>query len=140
MSVKFREVLYLIGTIVPSLLGLVVMFSGIEQGVADNIGQVFAGLVTLLGATAPATAAVMTRKQVKDGTLSASPMETVITGVSQVVQAQKKADEEVIKVKELLQGAISNVPVLGPMASQIVEEVPTPSEVLGSLTSAILRK
>ena len=140
MSTKFREVLYLVGTIVPSILGLVVMFTGIEQGVADNLAQVFAGLVTLLGAAAPATAAVVVRKQTKDGTLNSTPMESVITGVTEVVKAQKKADEEVVRVKELLQDAMSTVPVLGPMASQIVEEVPTPSEIAGSLTAAILRR
>lgn len=140
MSTKFREVLYLVGAIVPSLLGLIVMFTGIEQGAADHIAQIFAGLVTLLGAAAPATAAVVVRKQTKDGTLTSAPIDKVITGVTEVVKAQQKADQEVERVKELLQGAVVSIPALGPIATQIIEEVPTPTEVLGSLTSAILRK
>ena len=142
MSVKFRETLYLIGAIVPALLGLIVLYGGITQGAADNFAQVVTGLITMMGATAPATAAVMTRKQVKEGVLDASPMETVITGVTQVVEAQKKADDEIERVKAILQEAVGGMPVLGPIASDIVDDIPTLSEaveqVQGSLTAQIL--
>ena len=65
---------------------------------------------------APATAAAVVRKQNKQGAFETSPMENVVTGVTQVVEAQQKADQEVERVKNLLSEAVSSVPMLGPMA------------------------
>ena len=140
MSPKARETLYLIGTMIPAIVGILVMWTGVSQEGADNLAQVITGLITLLGAGAPATAAAVVRKQNKQGTFETSPMENVITGVTQVVEAQQKADEEVERVKNLLSEAVATVPVLGPAASSAIRELPSVSEVTGSLTSEILRR
>ena len=140
MSPKARQSLYLIGTAVPAVLGLLVMWSGVSQEGADNMAQVFTGYPTLVGAGAPATAAAVVRKQNKQGTFQTSPMENVITGVGQVVEAQQKADQEVERVKNLLSEAVSSVPMLGPMASTVIDDIPSASQVTGSLTSQILRR
>ena len=140
MSPKARETLYLIGTMIPAIVGILVMWTGVTQEGADNMAQVVTGLITLVGAGAPATAAAVVRKQNKQGTFQTSPMENVITGVGQVVEAQQKADQEVERVKNLLSEAVSNVPMLGPAASNMIRELPSVSEVSGSLTSQVLRR
>ena len=140
MSPKARETLYLIGTMIPAIVGILVMWTGVSQEGADNLAQVITGLITLLGAGAPATAAAVVRKQNKQGTFETSPMENVITGVTQVVEAQQKADEEVERVKNLLSEAVASVPVLGPAASSAIRELPSVSDVTGSLTLEILRR
>lgn len=140
MSPKARETLYLIGTMIPAIVGILVMWTGVSQEGADNLAQVVTGLITLVGAGAPATAAAVVRKQNKQGTFQTSPMENVITGVGQVVEAQKKADQEVERVKDLLSDAVASVPMLGPAASNAIRELPSVSEVTGSLTSEILRR
>lgn len=140
MSPKARETLYLIGTMIPAIVGILVMWTGITQEGADNLAQVVTGLITLVGAGAPATAAAVVRKQNKQGTFQTSPMENVITGVGQVVEAQKKADEEVERVKNLLSDAVVNVPMMGPAAAAAIRELPSVSEVTGSLTSQVLRR
>lgn len=140
MSPKARETLYLIGTMIPAIVGILVMWTGVSQEGADNLAQVITGFITLIGAGAPATAAAVVRKQNKQGTFETSPMENVITGVTQVVEAQQKADEEVERVKNLLSEAVASVPVLGPAASSAIRELPSVSDVTGSLTSEILRR
>lgn len=140
MSPKARETLYLIGTMIPAIVGILVMWTGVTQEGADNLAQVVTGLITLVGAGAPATAAAVVRKQNKQGTFQTSPMENVITGVGQVVEAQKKADEEVERVKNLLSDAVVNVPMMGPAAAAAIRELPSVSEVTGSLTSQVLRR
>ena len=97
-------------------------------------------MLTLAGASAPATAAAVVRKQNKQGAFETSPMENVVSGVTQVVQAQQKADQEVERVKDLLSDAVASVPMLGPAASNAIRELPSVSEVTGSLTSEILRR
>ena len=140
MSPKARQSLYLIGTAVPAVLGLLVMWSGVSQEGADNMAQVLTGLLTLAGASAPATAAAVVRKQNKQGAFETSPMENVVTGVTQVVEAQQKADQEVERVKNLLSEAVSSVPMLGPMATTVIDDIPSVSQATGSLTSQILRR
>jgi hypothetical protein len=116
------------------------MWSGVSQEGADNMAQVLTGLLTLAGASAPATAAAVVRKQNKQGAFETSPMENVVSGVTQVVEAQQKADQEVERVKDLLSEAVSNVPMLGPVAANVIDDIPSVSQVTGSLTSQILRR
>ncbi|QJD52568.1 holin [Mycobacterium phage AN9] len=124
MSPKIRETLYYVGTLVPGILGIALIWGGIDAGAAANVGDIVAGALNLIGATAPATAAVKVNRQRKDGTLTASPVEQVTKGVEQVLAAKQTAEAEVERVKQALETAANGaVPQLGPLASQILNGV-----------------
>ncbi|QBP31397.1 holin [Mycobacterium phage Miramae] len=128
MSPKVRESLYYVGTIIPALLGLGMIWGGIDAGAADSIGDIITGALALLGATAPATAAVKVNKQRKDGTLEPlAPVEQVVNGVQAVIAAQQSAQAELDRVKDAVTGAIGIIPgvlpQLGPLAQQAVDAV-----------------
>lgn len=126
MSPKVRETLYYLGTVIPGILGIALIWGGIDAGAAESIQSILVGALNLIGAAAPATAAVKVRQQRKDGTLSASPVEQVTKGVEQVLAAKQAAEAEVEKVKQALETAVSGaVPVLGPLAAQVINSVPT---------------
>ncbi|ASW31357.1 holin [Mycobacterium phage Lokk] len=121
MSPKVRESLYYLGTLVPGVLGIALIWGGIDAGAAQNIGDIIAGALNLIGATAPATAAVKVNQQRRDGTLSTSPVDQVAKGVEQVLAAQQTAQAEVERVKQALEAAVTGaVPALGPLANQII--------------------
>lgn len=121
MTPKIRESLYYVGTIVPAIIGLALIWGGIDQASADSIGDIIAGVVSLLGAGAPATAAAKVRQQRKDGTFDTpSPAEAVVKGVEAVVAAQQTAQAEFDRVTQVLTSAANVVPNLGPLASQIL--------------------
>ncbi|AER49849.1 holin [Mycobacterium phage LHTSCC] len=128
MSPKIRESLYYVGTIIPALLGLGMIWGGIDAGAASSIGDILAGALALIGATAPATAAVKVNKQRKDGTLEPlAPVDQVVNGVQAVIAAQHAAQAELDRVKDAVTGAIGVIPgvlpQLGPLAQQAVDAV-----------------
>uniref|UniRef100_A0AAU8GQK8 Holin n=1 Tax=Mycobacterium phage BabyBack TaxID=3158877 RepID=A0AAU8GQK8_9CAUD len=130
MSPKVRQTLYYIGTIIPALLGIALIWGGIDAGVAENIGNILTGALNLIGAAAPATAAVKVNQQRKDGTLATNAVDQVVKGVEQIVAAKQAAEAEVTKVQEAIGGVLSDVQRaaesvnLGPLASQIINQLP----------------
>lgn len=70
---KTRQTLYLLGSLATGLISLAVLWGAVEQGVADHLGEMIAGLLGLAGATTPALAASKTSEQRKDGTFTKSP-------------------------------------------------------------------
>ncbi|AIS73587.1 holin [Mycobacterium phage VohminGhazi] len=124
MNPKVRQSLYYVGTIVPGVLGIALLWGGIDAGAADNIGLVVSGVLNILGASAPATAAVTVGKQRKDGTLTGSPVESVVKGVEQVLAAQQTTQAEVEQVRQAIESAVTGaVPALGPLAQQVINSV-----------------
>jgi hypothetical protein len=131
MSPKFRQALYYLGTIVPGVLGLALIWGGIDQGAADNLGSIIAGVLAMLGATAPATAAVKVNQQRKDGTLDdLSPSEQVAKSVQSVIEAQVSANSEAEKVKQVISGAVATVSGLGPLVQQILNAHSAPPDMM----------
>lgn len=121
MSPKIRETLYYLGTIIPALLGIGLIWGGIDEGAADSIGDIIAGVIALAGASAPATAAAKVHQQRKDGTFdSLAPVDQIARSVEQVVAAKHAAEAEFDRVQQVIGAAVSQVPVLGPLASQIL--------------------
>ena len=122
MSPKIRQSLYYLGAMVPSVLGFLLIWGGIDQGAADNLGQIVAGIINMVGAAAPATAAVKVGQQRKDGTFDTpSAADRVISGVQEALAQQQAAQDELDRVKDAVAGAIGAIPVLGPLASQVLE-------------------
>ncbi|ALF00877.1 holin [Mycobacterium phage Serenity] len=121
MSPKIRQTIYLLGTAAPALLGIALIWGGLDAESAADIGDIIAGVVSILVSGAPAVAAGTVRSQRKDGTLSTSPVDQVTKGVEQVLAARQNAEDEVAKVKQALETAVSGaLPQLGPLATQIL--------------------
>lgn len=126
MTPKIRQTIYQLGAIIPALLGLALIWGGIDQGAADSMSQIITGLVALLGAGAPAVAASTVAKQRQDGTLDVlSPADQVVNGVQAVLQAQTAATAELDKIKQAVTSAVGVIPGIGPLAQQIINAVPT---------------
>ena len=126
MSSKIRQTLYYLGTIIPGVIGIALIWGGIDSGVADNISQLVVGVLSLLGAGAPATAAVKVSQQRKDGTLDSSPVEAVVKNVNAIINAQAEATADLEKVKQAVTGAVGVIPGIGPLAQQVINSVHVP--------------
>ncbi|QTF81434.1 holin [Mycobacterium phage TarsusIV] len=129
MSPKVRQTIYYLGTLVPGVLGIALIWGGIDAGAADNLGDIIAGVLNLIGAGAPATAAVKVNSQRKDGTLSASPVEQATKAVEQVLAARDAAQAQVDQVTQAVGSVLNDVQLaanavnLGPLAAQIINGV-----------------
>jgi hypothetical protein len=86
MNPKARQILYSIGTIATGVLTLLVIFHIIDAGTAANLTSVIGALGGLFGTAAVGTAAVMTQKQINNGTLTAhgTPVERAVGGLQDV--------------------------------------------------------
>jgi hypothetical protein len=127
MSPKIRQTIYQLGTIIPAVLGIALVWGGIDDGAANSIAQIITGLVSLLGAGAPAIAATKVSQQTKDGTFDdVSPADAVVNGVQAVIQAQADASAELDKVKQAVTNAVGVIPGMGPLAAQIINNLPIP--------------
>ena len=128
MNPKIAQTVYAIGTIIPAILSIGLIWGGLDQGVADGVNQLTAGVVALLCGVAPATATVRVAKQRKDGTFDVlAPVDQVVTGVQAVLNAQTQAISDVEKVKQAISDAVSiapaaiaTIPALGPLAQQVI--------------------
>jgi len=125
MSPKIRESLYQLASVLLAGLGLAQVWGGVDGGTVDNINQIVTGLLTLLGAGAPAVAAKKVNTQRKDGTLdTVAPADQVINGVQAVIEARAAAQAEVDRVKQAVNDIAATVPVLGPLATQVINSIP----------------
>ncbi|AHG24054.1 holin [Mycobacterium phage LittleGuy] len=126
MSPKVRETLYYLGTIIPGVVGIALIWGGLDAGSAESIGDILVGVLTLLGASAPAVAAKKVNEQRKDGTLlPQAPVDQVVSGVTAILETQAKAQAELDRVKSVVAGAASIVPGVGPLAAQVINSIPT---------------
>jgi drug/metabolite transporter (DMT)-like permease len=127
MSPKLRESLYYLGTIITGVLGVALVWGGIDAGAAENIGDILAGFLALIGASAPAVAAKKVSEQRKDGTLDVvSPADAVVNGVQAVIQQTVSANAELERVKNAVTAAVGVVPGIGPLAQQVINSISTP--------------
>ncbi|AUV61969.1 holin [Mycobacterium phage SWU2] len=54
-----------------------------------------------------------------------TPGDKVVKGVEKVIEAQKQAQAELDRVKGVVTGAVGTIPGLGPLASDLINSVPT---------------
>lgn len=125
MTPKIRQTIYGIGLAATSLLTVLSVWHVIEPSTASTLNASLAGLLSLLGVGAAGTAAVVVSKQQKDGTfdVSGSPAEQAIQAINATVQQASKSASDLQKVKDAVSGVIRDVPVLGPLGSQIFDDI-----------------
>ena len=125
MSPKIRQTIYYLGTIVPAILGIALVWGGIDAGSADNIAQIITGLLSFFSAGAPAVAAKKVSDQQKDGTLADKPVDKVVKGGQDVIANHQAATAELELVKNAVTGAVGIIPGIGPLAAQVINSFPT---------------
>jgi len=130
MNPKIAQTIYAAGTIVTSIIGIALIWGGIDAGTANSLNQIIGGVGVLVGGSSVSTtAAVRVTKQAKDGLFTkATPADAAITAIEQTVQAANDASAEVDRVKQAASGALgtaleSATSTLGPLAQQAVDRV-----------------
>lgn len=123
MSPKIRQSFYYVSTIITSVLGLALLYGGLKAGTAEHITEVLAGLGGLLGAAGPAVAAKKVGDQVKDGTLATDPTVQISNGIKQVQDQLDAAQAQANAVKAIISTGLDNVPVLGPLAADVLDRI-----------------
>jgi len=129
MSPRIRQSVYFLGTIVSGILGIALLFHGVSADAAGNINSMSAGLVALLGGSAPAAlAAHNVSKQRADGTLdfTGTPAEQAIAAIQATAQAAAAATNNLDKVKNAVSDVFGTIPVVGPLAQQVINAVKLP--------------
>lgn len=123
---KFRFALYVIGVLVFAVVTGLSFFKVIDPSVASTVNAQLVSILGLFGITVAGTAAYNTNKQVKDGTFDEpAPVDhadAVVNGINAVLEAQQKAQAEVDRVKEAVTQAVSETPVIGPLAKQVLDQ------------------
>lgn len=125
MSPKVRQTIYGLGLAATSLLSVLSVWKVIDPTTASTVSASLAGLLSLLGVGAAGTAAVVINKQKSDGTfdVSGSPAEQAIQAINATVQQANQSVSDLQKVKDAVSGVIRDVPVLGPLGSQIFDQI-----------------
>lgn len=116
MTPKIAQTVYAVGTIIPVIMSIFLLWGGLSQEHVDGVNNLTAGIVTLVGAIAPATATARVARQRKDGTFDTlAPADQVINGVQAILEAKNQALAEVERVKAAVGEAVSSVPALSPV-------------------------
>ena len=124
---KIRQTIYAVGTIATALLGILSLWKFVDPATASVVNAGLAGILSLLGAGAAGTAAVAVNKQRHDGTFEAplevSPADAVVGGIQAVLGAKQAAERELNRVQQAIAEAVNDIPVLGPLATQIFDQL-----------------
>ena len=124
MTPKIRQTVYAVGTVATAILGLLSLWRVIDPNTASQASAAVAALLSLLGVGAAGTAAVVTNKQRHEGMFdNHAPADVVVGAVQAVIDAKKHAETEANRVAEAVAGLTKEVPVLGPLASQILDQI-----------------
>ena len=125
MSPKLRQTIYGLGLAATSLLTVLSVWKVIDPSTASTLSSSLAGLLSLLGVGAAGTAAVVINKQQKNGTfdVSGSPAEQAVAAIQATVDQASKSVSDLQRVKDAVNQVVREVPVLGPLGSQILKDI-----------------
>ncbi|AGT14261.1 holin [Mycobacterium phage Adzzy] len=130
MTPKIRQSVYLAGTVISGIVGILLLWGGIDAGAAANLDQIVTGLGALIGGGANAAAARKVNTQRKDGTFETaeevSPVDQVINSLPVIVQKANDAAADLERVKEAAAAVAGATPVIGPLAKEAIEQILNP--------------
>lgn len=127
MSPKARQSTYLIGTIATSVVTLLALWTGVSGEVTSSIVTLITAVCGLLGAGATVTATAAVTRQQKQGAFDeVSPVEQVINGIQATVDQINNATNDFERVKDAVSGVLRDVPVVGPLAQQVIDSAKLP--------------
>ena len=111
MNPKIAQTIYALGTVVTGIVGIALVWGGIDAGTANGIGQIVGGLGVLTGGTPQlGLATVRTGRQIKDGTLSSDPATMVVNGLNQMAAIKTAAEDSYQTVAKAAQDVLGVVP------------------------------
>lgn len=127
MTPQVRQWIYTVASIASALVPLLVAYKVFDAGT----GSAWLGVFGALGAFGSGTAAVMTSKQRKDGTLdfSGSAADQAIAAIQATVSQASTAATDLEKVKTAVTGAlapvsqVANDVITGPLATELINAV-----------------
>lgn len=128
MTPKIRQSLYAVGTIATSVLSLLALWKVVDPSAASSMSTALMAVLSLMGAGAAGTAAVVTNKQRHDGTFDTlSPADQVVTGINGVIAQAEAARQDFERVKDAVAAvaidAVDDVPVVGSLAAEILNQL-----------------
>ena len=127
MTPRIRQTLYQLGLIATSGVTIAAIWHGIDGGTATALGNAITAVLGMLGVGATATAGAAVTKQRKDGTLDhLSPVEQAINGIQATVDQVNAASADLDRVKTAVSDVLGTVPVVGPLAQQVIASVKLP--------------
>lgn len=128
MSPRIRQTVYYAGTVASGILGIALLFNGVSADAAGSINSMIAGLVALLGGSAPAAVAAHTvAKQRANGAFDTqTPVDQAIAGIQATVAQAQNAAADVDRIKQAASDVLGQLPVLGPLAQQVINAVKVP--------------
>jgi len=114
MTPKIRQILYTVSAVASAIIPLLVTYKVLDP----SSGTAWINLIGFLGAlggTGAATAAVMTSRQRKDGTLdfTGPPAQQAIEAIQATVAQAANAATDLEKVRTAVTDVLSSLPVLG---------------------------
>jgi hypothetical protein len=125
MTPKARQILYVAGVLAFAVLTLLSATRVIDGQTAASVSAALTAVLGLFGVTISGTAAYNVTKQVHNGQLDqVSPADQVVNGINAVLAQAEQAKSEVERVREAVSSAVSEVPVLGPLAQQAINSLP----------------
>lgn len=125
MSPKIRQTAYVLGTIATSVVTLLALWRGIDTQTASALTNALTGLLGLLGIGASATAGVVLSKQRKEGVLDElqSPVDQAISAINATVAQVQSASADLDRVKVAVSDVFGSLPIVGPLAQQVIRQV-----------------
>ena len=125
MPPNVRKILYVFGVVVFAGLTVLSTFKVIDPGTAAGVSAALTSILGLFGVTVAGTAAYNTNKQIHKGTFEeVDPADQVINGINAVLSQQQAAQQAADRVKDALNNAVKDIPVLGPLAQQAINSLP----------------
>lgn len=125
MPPKVRQLLYVLGVVVFAGLTVLSTFKVIDPNTAASVSAALTSVLGLFGVTVAGTAAYNTNKQINGGTFdSVDPADQVVNGINAVIVQQQQAQQATDRVKNALNDAVKDIPVLGPLAQQAMNSLP----------------
>lgn len=125
---RVAQTIYQVGLIASSAVTVAAIWHGIDGGTATSLGNAITALLGLLGVGATATANVRVGAQRKDGTLdfTGTAAQQAVEAIGAVTAQAQAAVSDLDKVKAAAADLGGSLPVVGPLARQVIDSVTLP--------------
>lgn len=114
MTAKVRQILYVVGVVVFAALTVLSTFRVIEPDVAASVSAALTAVLGMFGVTVAGTAAYNIDRQIKNGSI----VEPKKPDIGDLIE--EALDR---KLKQVGAPAVRDVPVLGPLAQEVLDRI-----------------
>lgn len=129
-SPRSRLTVYQIGQIASAALVLLAAWKVIDAGSAAALSSALTAVLGLFGVSASTVAATTVSKQISDGTLdfTGSAAEQAVSAIGVVTAQAQAAVSDLDRVKAAAADLAGSLPVVGPLARQVIDSVTLPPQ------------